>query len=483
MLAVKRVVAGAIIPEAFLTSPVFGNNLKGTAFMKIKIFTRPTLAEALRAIRRELGPEAIIISSYEDPATQTAKVTAAIDPAEKPIQRPQKRQPSLLTTPSWKREAVPLPRHGFSQHLSDDEPRMSQRPASTVTPLVPGKISPWQNALRQKALLNKASPPVRQQQVQQQVQQQAQHQRHQPSPLSKRRPDRGPLVSPAQLIPLFEKHFVSEDAARWAFDRLACAEQNGQLHATDLQDFLGYLLGPSEDLFAPERLRHRHVFLIVGPPGAGKTVTTAKLVAQALLNDLEPQLLSLDVFKAGAREQMQIYGKSLGCPTTIIDDLSVLPRHVARSNQRQPLFVDTPGVNLNDRADQILLGKIVLYLKCRPILVFPLGMNPRIVAAQLRQFQQFGGQTLILTRFDMIEDLETVLKIKSMGLNIAGITQGPHLGSLLMRPDGQEFLDKLTQFDDEEAVKSLLSRHMTQDLTTQDLITQDLTDTREAVAQ
>ena len=59
--------------------------------------------------------------------------------------------------------------------------------------------------------------------------------------------------------------------------------------------------------FEPIESGPRHPIMLVGPPGAGKTVTTAKLAARAMLDGSELHLVSCDTQRACGVEQLQVY--------------------------------------------------------------------------------------------------------------------------------------------------------------------------------
>src|SRR5277367_6179734 len=56
------------------------------------------------------------------------------------------------------------------------------------------------------------------------------------------------------------------------------------------------------------------VFLIVGLQGSGKTTSTGKLARWLMKNGHRPQLVSVDVYRPAAREQLRIIAKEVGQP-------------------------------------------------------------------------------------------------------------------------------------------------------------------------
>jgi signal recognition particle subunit SRP54 len=63
--------------------------------------------------------------------------------------------------------------------------------------------------------------------------------------------------------------------------------------------------------FPPKR---PNVFLIVGLQGSGKTTSTGKLARWLNRNGHRAYLLSIDIYRPAAREQLAILGKDLGVP-------------------------------------------------------------------------------------------------------------------------------------------------------------------------
>src|SRR5438445_9741979 len=56
------------------------------------------------------------------------------------------------------------------------------------------------------------------------------------------------------------------------------------------------------------------VFLIVGLQGSGKTTSTGKLARWLAKNGHRPMLVSVDVYRPAAREQLKIVGRDAGQP-------------------------------------------------------------------------------------------------------------------------------------------------------------------------
>ena len=63
--------------------------------------------------------------------------------------------------------------------------------------------------------------------------------------------------------------------------------------------------------FEPLPLAPRAPVMLVGMPGSGKTVTLAKLAANAIMDGKTPDLITTDTQRAGAAAQGQAYSQLL----------------------------------------------------------------------------------------------------------------------------------------------------------------------------
>src|SRR5258708_7504287 len=92
------------------------------------------------------------------------------------------------------------------------------------------------------------------------------------------------------------------------------------------------------------------VFLIVGLQGSGKTTSTAKLARWLTKNGHRPQMVSVDVYRPAAREQLAILARDLKAPIYAGTPEEKTPVDLARSARREAvnagrdvLLVDTAG--------------------------------------------------------------------------------------------------------------------------------------------
>src|ERR1700727_1684471 len=92
------------------------------------------------------------------------------------------------------------------------------------------------------------------------------------------------------------------------------------------------------------------VFLIVGLQGSGKTTSTGKLARWLSKNGHSPMVVSVDVYRPAAREQLRVVARDINIPIypgaegeTAPLDLARSARREAANSGRDVLIVDTAG--------------------------------------------------------------------------------------------------------------------------------------------
>jgi flagellar biosynthesis protein FlhF len=93
------------------------------------------------------------------------------------------------------------------------------------------------------------------------------------------------------------------------------------------------------------------VYALVGPTGVGKTTTTAKLAARCVVRHGADSvaLLTTDGYRIGAHEQLRIYGRILGVPVHAVRDAADLRQTLAELSDKHLVLIDTIGMSQRDR--------------------------------------------------------------------------------------------------------------------------------------
>jgi flagellar biosynthesis protein FlhF len=94
------------------------------------------------------------------------------------------------------------------------------------------------------------------------------------------------------------------------------------------------------------------VFALMGPTGVGKTTTTAKLAARAVMRHGADRvaLLTTDSYRIGAHEQLRIYGRILGVAVHAVKDAADLSLVLSELRNKHMVLIDTIGMSQRDRA-------------------------------------------------------------------------------------------------------------------------------------
>jgi len=150
------------------------------------------------------------------------------------------------------------------------------------------------------------------------------------------------------------------------------------------------------------------VFLIVGLQGSGKTTSTGKLARWLTKNGHRPQMVSVDIYRPAAREQLAILARDIKVPIypgtpeeKAPADLARSARREAVNNGRDVLLVDTAGRLHID--DQLMTELKELKAQLNPveILFVADAMTGQDAVKSADEFhKQLGITGVILTKMD-----------------------------------------------------------------------------------
>lgn len=92
------------------------------------------------------------------------------------------------------------------------------------------------------------------------------------------------------------------------------------------------------------------VYALTGPTGVGKTTTTAKLAARAVVRYGADRvaLLTTDSYRIGAYEQLKIYGKILGVDVHAVKGAEDLRLTISSLRNKHLVLIDTVGMGQRD---------------------------------------------------------------------------------------------------------------------------------------
>lgn len=171
--------------------------------------------------------------------------------------------------------------------------------------------------------------------------------------------------------------------------------------------------GALDELFAfaplPERQAPRP-FMMVGPPGSGKTIAVAKLAARGRLNGRSVGVISADTVRAGALEQLSAFTNILSVDLRKARGAHALAQLLYEDTHKHDLiFIDTPGLNPFLPGDIDYLNALLSEIDVEPVLVMAAGGDPIEAAEMAEAFAQVGATRLLATRLDMTRRLGAIL--------------------------------------------------------------------------
>lgn len=166
--------------------------------------------------------------------------------------------------------------------------------------------------------------------------------------------------------------------------------------------------------------------LLVGAPGAGKTLTAARLATRMVMAGTAPMVITADGRRAGATEQLAAFTRLLGINLIVASHPVMLARALARRQGGAPVLIDGPGIDVFDPAQREESMALAATADASVVAVMPAGQDPNEAADQGQALSEAGASLLVATRLDMARRLGGVLAAAASGqLALAEAGVGP----------------------------------------------------------
>ncbi|HEH9403241.1 TPA: flagellar biosynthesis protein FlhF [Aeromonas bestiarum] len=425
--------------------------------MKIKRFFAKDMRTALAEVKETLGPDAVIMSNKK--VTGGVEIVAAVDyqsqvpgPKDAPVRR-QLNDESVNISSAGRQMTRPAPTQAQEQneHYADTLAALLARqqklnPANPAglkgaAPVAAAGSAPrtlaeqgqWGAAPEpakpkaRAAAPGRASQPAQRDPEMEGMRKEMASIRklleHQLSGLmwqevERREPMRALLIKELKKIG-FDDAFADQLAG------LIPEDMSIHQAMAQLAEVLTAQLKISED----DILRQGGAVALLGPTGVGKTTTIAKLAARFAMKYGAEQvaLITTDNYRIGAHEQLQTYGRIMGCPVRQVRDAEELATALYQFRHRRLVLIDTAGVGQRDIRLTEQLDTLVKNAKVRirSYLVMSATSQRRVMQEAVDHFRRIPLSGCILTKLDESLNLGEVINVCIQNaLPISYITDG-----------------------------------------------------------
>jgi flagellar biosynthesis protein FlhF len=382
--------------------------------MKIKRYTAVSMRAALAAVRAEQGPDAVILSSRR--GDDGIEVIAAVDYDEALfVEATRQRTPAPNITPeaapqvvdaAAPRPAVATRSAASAAAATPVRAAVPTRPAASIPGALPARVSAATSASPRRTMPVAAQPAAGIGGVQRELQD---LRRLLETGLA------GMTWNDKRLREPLQARVLEELSAMDIAPDVAMALANLAPRRTSLDD-------PSH---IPMALLVKHlpvldelssvssgVIALVGPTGAGKTTTIAKMAARWCMQhgSEDLALVSTDGYRIGARDQLMTYARILGAPMHAANSGKELARVLERLKSKKLILIDTAGMGPRDvRLTEQLAALRLGAARARVLLALPAQGEGHALDEIVKSFADLSPVACILTKVDEAASLGAVI--------------------------------------------------------------------------
>lgn len=383
--------------------------------MKMKVFHADTMQDAIRSIKEELGPDALILSTkrvrrgslpFSLFGRSLLEVTAATDSvADHAVPdrqaTPQAAQDNALSAVS-RREPVPAFQDTLSALMHANNPSESEE--MNVRSPWPPTISGTQSASQERVRRLKNECSDLQQPLASSLSDESQTAGSSfPAPLARA----CRLLVTQGLRPATAERLCLALRRRLSVESLQSDREIQEgLHRLCLEQIR--VSGPLLDAMTDYK-----VAMFVGPSGAGKTTAIVKLAAHYRLQENRSvALITLDTCRLAAVEHLRMYAKVLGVPLETAQTTADVLEGIRRHRQANLIMIDTPGFGPHETAQLMTIAGLKdSYGSVETHLVLSATTRMQDLRRTVARYEACAPSRLLFTKLDETEEYGNLLEL------------------------------------------------------------------------
>ncbi|WP_409523790.1 flagellar biosynthesis protein FlhF [Nitrincola sp. MINF-07-Sa-05] len=169
----------------------------------------------------------------------------------------------------------------------------------------------------------------------------------------------------------------------------------------------------------------------VGPTGVGKTTTIGKLAARYVLQHGSSSLalVTTDCYRIAAHEQLRTFGRILDVPVRVVDENHNLEEVLTSLRGKRLVLIDTAGMNARDPAGQQQMESLSsVSMRLKKLLVLSCSSQRQLLESAYETYKELGLNGCVLSKMDESGSLGEALTIAiEKQLPVAYVTDGQRI--------------------------------------------------------
>lgn len=382
--------------------------------MKMKKYNAPSIAEAMKLIRADLGDDAVILNSKVVVKKKflglikqkSFEVVAGIDRVEKKAAfAPLPDLQSIKTSPQVAPEATVV------SASSDEKPKNEMNA----------------DLKKEIADLKAIMQSMQRQTIQSQY--------------------------PDELLPFIDylkSQELNEELITLVSDELFAHIKKGEsVNLTTMRIITEQLLHDNlKDLPFGGLTPNKKYINVLGPTGVGKTTTIAKIAARAVLEKKKKiGFITTDTYRIAAIEQLKTYAGLLQAPIEIVYNSADYKAAIEKLAYLDLVFIDTAGRNYKEAKYVADLQNLIDFSsEVESLLVLSLTSKERDLETIIEQFDKLMIEKFVFTKLDETNSIGTMFNLMiKYKKGLAYYTNGQEVPEDIEEPSVDNLLELLFQ--------------------------------------